>query len=189
MNGLVACTVSLFLNSHSGDQTEPEPTARAKYSSSGGFSHESFAGFGFTPAIVKALSDAANHSVAGPTWASYATAERHIARAEKHTGVRITFPFSLKALLAYVGFLLCPKEEGGRGLQGKSVEKYLSALRLIHMQKGHFEPYIRPEVIKQITKGACNRDQIIKRMEGKAEKMAMTPEIMQGVASRYNSLK
>ena len=107
MNGLVACTVSLFLNSHSGDQTEPEPTARAKYSSSGGFSHESFAGFGFTPAIVKALSDAANHSVAGPTWASYATAERHIARAEKHTGVRITFPFSLKALLAYVGFLLC----------------------------------------------------------------------------------
>lgn len=166
-----------------GNQIEPEPTARSKYSEKGGFSQESFKGFGFTPAIVEALREAANHSVAGPTWASYATAERHIARAEKHTGVKITFPFSLKSTLAYVGFLLCSKEEGGRGLQGKSVEKYLSALRLIHMQKGHFEPYMRPEVIKQITKGACNRDQVMKRMEGKAEKMAMTPELMQNVAS------
>ena len=164
----------------SGGQIEPEPNARAKYSEEGGFSRDSFASFGFTESIVRALGEAANHSVAGQTWASYATAERHIARAEKHTGVRITFPFSLKSLLAYVGFLLCRKEEGGRGLQGKSVEKYLSALRLIHMQKGYFEPYIRPEVIKQITRGACNRDQIVKRMEGKAEKMAMTPEIMQG---------
>ena len=166
-----------------GGQIEPEPTARAKYSGEGGFTQDSFASFGFTPAIVKALGEAANHSVAGQTWASYATAERHIARAERHSGVRITFPFSLKSLLAYVGFLLCSKEEGGRGLQGKSVEKYLSALRLIHMQKGYFEPNIRPEIIKQITRGACNRDQIIKCMEGKAEKMAMTPEIMQGVAS------
>ena len=126
-----------------------------KYSGFGGFDQDSFASFGFTPSIVKALRDASNHSVASTTWASYATAERHIARAEKHSGVRITFPFSLRSTLAYVGFLLCPKEEGGRGLQGKSVEKYLSALRLIHMQKGYFEPYIRPEVIKQITRGAC----------------------------------
>lgn len=161
-----------------GNQIEPEPTAREKYSGIGGFGQDSFKRFGFTPDIIKALGEAANHSVAGQTWASYQTAERHIARAEKHTGVQITFPFALKSTLAYIGFLLCPKDEGGRGLQGKSVEKYLSALRLLHMQKGHFEPYLRPEVIKQITRGACNRDQIIKRMEGKAEKMAMTPEIM-----------
>ena len=166
-----------------GIQIEPEPTARAKYSGMGGFGQEAFGGFGFTPAIVEALRDAASHSVAETTWSSYATAERHIARAEKHSGVKITFPFSLKSTLAYVGFLLCSKEEGGRGLQGKSVEKYLSALRLIHMQKGHFEPYIRPEVIKQITRGACNRDQVMKRMEGKAVKVAMTPEIMQLVAN------
>ena len=121
---------------------------------------------------------AANHSVAANTWPSYATAERHIARAEKVTGVNITFPFSLKSLLAYVGFLLAPKVDGGRGLQGKSVEEYLSAIRLLHMQKGFFEPYISPEIIKQITRGAVIRDQVAKRMEGKAEKMAMTVELM-----------
>ena len=84
----------------------------------------------------------------------------------------------MKSLLAYVGFLLAPKVDGGRGLQGKSVEEYLSAIRLLHMQKGFFEPYIRPEIIKQITRGAVIRDQVAKRMEGKAEKMAMTVELM-----------
>ena len=74
---------------------EPEPTARGKYSVLGGFTQESFGGFGFPLAIVKALGEAANHSVAGTTWASYATAERHIARAEKFSGVKITFPFNL----------------------------------------------------------------------------------------------
>ena len=138
----------------------------------------SFEAFGFFPVIVETLRVAANHSVAANTWASYATAERHIARAEKVTGVNITFPFSLKSLLAYVGFLLAPKVDGGRGLQGKSVEEYLSAIRLLHMQKGFFEPYIRPEIIKQITRGAVIRDQVAKRMEGKAEKMAMTVELM-----------
>ena len=138
----------------------------------------SFEAFGFSPAIVETLRVAANHSVSANTWASYATAERHIARAENVTGVNITFPFSLKSLLAYVGFLLAPKVDGGRGLQGKSVEEYLSAIRLLHMQKGFFEPYIRPEIIKQITRGAVIRDQVAKRMEGKAEKMAMTVELM-----------
>ena len=58
------------------------------------------------------------------------------------------------------------------------MEEYLSAIRLLHMQKGFFEPYIRPEIIKQITRGAVIRDQVAKRMEGKAEKMAMTVELM-----------
>ena len=162
----------------SGNQVEPEATAREKYSAAGGFDMGSFEAFGFSPVIVETLRVAANHSVAANTWPSYATAERHIARAEKVTGVNITFPFSLKSLLAYVGFLLAPKVDGGRGLQGKSVEKYLSAIRLLHMQKGFFEPYIRPEIIKQITRGAVIRDQVAKRMEGKAEKMAMTVELM-----------
>ena len=34
------------------------------------------------------------------------------------------------------------------------------------------------EIIKQITRGAVIRDQVAKRMEGKAEKMAMTVELM-----------
>ena len=71
----------------------------------------------------------------------------------------MTFPFGIKQTLAYIGFLLAPKDKGGRGLQGKSVEKYLSALRMVHMQRGFFSPWIRPEIVSLITKGAENRDQ------------------------------
>ena len=84
----------------SGNRVEPEATAREKYSAAGGFDMGSFEAFGFSPAIVETLRVAANHSVSANTWASYATAERHIARAENVTGVNITFPFSLKSLLA-----------------------------------------------------------------------------------------
>ena len=121
---------------------------------------------------------AANQSLAANTWTTYATAERHIARVEKATGVRLTFPFSLKSTLAYVGYLIGPKAAGGRGLQGNSVEKYLSALRMVHMQKGFFEPWLRPEFVKHITRGVTNRDQLVKRMEGKTGKHAMTLELM-----------
>ena len=55
--------------------------------------------------------------LATTSWTIYATAERHIVRVEKATGVRLTFPFSLKSTLAYISHLLCPKAEGGRGLQ------------------------------------------------------------------------
>ena len=84
----------------SGNWVEPEATAREKYSAAGGFDMDSFEAFGFFPVIVKTLRVPANHSVAANTWASYATAERHIARAEKVTGLNIAFPFSLKSLLA-----------------------------------------------------------------------------------------
>ena len=170
----------------SGVQKEPTPTARPKYSTKGGYSAKSFARLGLPASIVVPLMQAANHSLAANTWTSYATAERHIARVEKATGVRLTFPFSLKSTLAYVGYLLSPKSEGGRGLQGKSVEKYLSALRSIHMLKGHFDAWLRPEIVKEITKGAATRDQLNKRLQGKTGKHAMTPEIMWELKQRLS---
>ena len=172
----------------SGNVFEPAPTARAKYSTRGGFSSSSFSRLGLAPSIVLPLMQAANFSLSATTWTSYATAERHIARVEKATGVRITFPLSLKATLAYVSHLLCPKLEGGRGLQGKTIEKYISNLRMLHMQKGFFSPWIRPEVIKQITRGACNRDQLEKRMQGKTGKHAMTPDLMWAVKMNLGSV-
>jgi hypothetical protein len=133
---------------------------------------------GLPLSLVLPLVEAANHSLAATSWTSYGTAERHITRVEKATGIKMSFPFTIKCTLAYVGFLLAPKQEGGRGIQGKSVEKYLSAIRLAHMQRGHFSPWIRPEVIQQITRGACNRDQLVKRMQGKTGKLAMDPRLM-----------
>ena len=38
--------------------------------------------------------------------------------------------------------------------------------------------WLRPEIVKQITRGACNRDQLVKRMEGKTGKLAVDPSMM-----------
>ena len=69
----------------------------------------------------------------------------------------------------YVGYLLTAKESNGRGLKEKSVEKYVSGLRLIQMRKGFFEPWVRHEIIKQILRGATNRGPIGKE-NGRKEK-------------------
>lgn len=161
-----------------GNAVEPTPTARPKYSIRGGFSASSFSRLGLPTSLILPLVGAANHSLAATSWGSYSTAEAHVRRVEKYSGIKLVFPFSLKSTLAYVGFLLAPKTEGGREIQGKSVEKYLSAIRLLHMQKGHFSPWIRPEVVKQITRGASNRDQLLKRMQAKTGRLAMTPDLM-----------
>ena len=157
---------------------EPSADAVEKYSSNGGFSLETFGDLELPQMVVGPLVEAGSFSVAATTWASYATAERHISRVAKATGVELKFPFDLRSLLVYVGYLLAAKESNGRGLKAKSVEKYVSALRLIQMRKGFFEPWVRPEIIKQILRGAANRDQLEKRMAGKKSKAAMTPDLM-----------
>ena len=88
-----------------------------------------------------------------------------------------------------MAYLLCPRPEGGRGLKGVSVDKYLSALRMIHMKRGHFEPWLRPEIISLITRGAKQRDQVLKRLSGKVSKHAMTPELMWRLKLQLNRAK
>ena len=151
---------------NSGNLVEPTATDVAKYSSNGGFSKEAFAFLNLPDMVLEPLAEAGNHSLAATTWSSYQTASKHVTRASKATGVNLTFPFDLRSMLIFVGYLLAPKEKNGRGLKGDSVGKYLSALRMIQMQRGFFEPWVRPEIVKQILKGASNRDQLMKRMAG-----------------------
>ena len=151
---------------NSGNLVEPTATDVSKYSSNGGFSKEAFAFLNLPDMVLEPLAEAGNHSLAATTWSSYQTALKHVTRASKATGVILTFPFDLRSMLIFVGYLLTPKEKNGRGLKGDSVGKYLSALRMIQMQRGFFEPWVRPEIVKQILKGASNRDQLMKRMAG-----------------------
>ena len=99
----------------------------------GGFSVDSFSRMGLSPTLIIPLVEAANQSLAASTWRSNATAEENVKRVEKFSGVRMTLPFTLRATIAYVSFLLVPKAAGRREVQGKSIEKYLSAIRILQM--------------------------------------------------------
>ena len=66
---------------------EPSADAVEKYSSNRGFSLETFGDLELPQMVVGPLAEAWNFSVAATMWASYATAEHHISRVDKATGV------------------------------------------------------------------------------------------------------
>ena len=74
----------------------PKPKTATKYSKKGGYSLSTFKSFGLPTSIVSALVEASNHSLSRNTWKSYDTAERHIARCEKDTGIKLRMPFGVK---------------------------------------------------------------------------------------------
>lgn len=122
--------------------------------------------------VILALTEALNFSLAANTWRSYRTAENHLARIRKELGVNIKFPFDLEATLTFTGYLLT------RGLAANTVQKYLTAIRTVHLSRGEFAPWLLPEVVKSVITGAANRDQLRKRMEGKKGRLAVTPREM-----------
>jgi len=151
---------------------QPRPTKVVKYSKSGMFTHASLKNVKAPKSVIISLTEALNHSLCANTWRSYRTAQNHVDRIKAELGVELRFPFSLEATLTYVGFLL------SRGLSATSVEKYLSAIRMVHLTRGEFAPWLRPEVMRSALTGAANRDQLRKRLSGKKGRLPITPEVM-----------
>ena len=107
----------------------PAADARSKYSNTGGFTLDTFRDLGLPASIVGILVDSSNHALSANTWKSYKTAEKHVQRAERATGTTLSFPFTTRSVLIYVGYLL-----GHRELSAATVGKYLSALRMVHIR-------------------------------------------------------
>ena len=125
--------------------------ARVKYSRYGGYSAKSFPGV--PQSVVRALMEAANHSLAKTTWASYKTAERHVKRCEDYTGISLRIPFGSTQVLTYIGYL-----REVRKVQAGTVEKYMAGLRLLHLKEGHAVPALRPDIIQAVLQGAKQKD-------------------------------
>ena len=54
----------------------------------------------------------------------------------------------------------------------------MSAIRMVHLTRGEFAPWLLPDVVKSVLTGAANRDQLKKRMEGKKGRLAVLPKEM-----------
>ena len=148
----------------------PKASRVEKYSKHGGYSNKTFAKYRLPPSIVTALVSAANHSLAKSTWKSYQTAENHIKKCEKETGIKLRFPFGTKETLTYIGWLLKVRK-----VSAKTVEKYMSGLRMAHLKAGFVVPALKPDIIKAVIEGAGQAERIKVRLEGKTERLAVTP--------------
>ena len=116
-----------------------------------------------------AVVEAANHGLSKNTWKSYKTAKNHIARVEKECRVKLRMPFGIKEFLVYVGYLL-----EHRKVKGNTIEQYLSGIRMAHLNAGYFSPCLKPDIIKLVISGACNRDALKAKLLGKGNRVAIT---------------
>ena len=151
----------------------PKPRKTQKYSAQGGFSIKSFEKYKLPPSIVTTLINAANHSLALGTWKSYKTAEQHILRLEKDTGVKMRMPFGTKETLVYIGWL-----KDARKVAAATIEKYLSGIRMLHLKQGYNVPALRPDIVKTVLVGLEQQENVEKRLGGKTERLAVTTSVL-----------
>ena len=130
---------------------------------------ESFSSLNLPNSIVTVIVEAANLSLAKNTWSSYNTAENHISRCERDTGVKIEFPMTHRMQLAYFGWLMKV-----RNVSSATMDQYASGLRVAHLKRGVFPPNLRPDIVKAIIKGR-NNDELLAK---KAPRLAMTNNVM-----------
>ena len=151
----------------------PRPVLLPKYCAVGGFTRNTFRAYPVPRELVSTLVEAANHGLAKNTHKAYKTAVNHIKRIENTMGRKLRFPFSYTDTLTYIGYLLKVRK-----VSGSTLEKYLSGIRMAHMQRGILAPWLKPEIVKLIVTGAENKTQLMKRMQGKRSRQPITPELM-----------
>ena len=121
--------------------------------------------------LVKSLVKAANNSLSSGTWANYSAINKHLKNCQDFTGKRLSFPMTHRSVLTLLGYLMDQTT-----LKSSSINGLLSALRTVHITKGHYLHVLRPDIVSSILKGRANRDACLARR--KVERLPMTVEIL-----------
>ena len=140
----------------------PVPTAKQKYSKYGMVKESVLMNKGIQPETAQTLAHFANFGLSKSSWSSYQTVENHLERCESATGKNMSLPFTLGKTLTFVGWLI---EE--RQVKSKTIEKYLSGLRMVHMTQGVDIPCLREPMVKLILSGKHNWDNMKERLDEK----------------------
>ena len=155
------------------------PVERQKYSEVGGFDAEFFVTQGVPLVLAGCLEALGNFSLAKSTWSTYSTAENHVAACNADMNTTLSFPFSVGHLLTYIAWLV-----DRRKVRAKTVQVYLSGLRMAHLRRGCYNSNLRPDIVTQIVTGIRQRDLLTDKLSGKAGRAAITVHLMRVIKSR-----
>jgi len=120
-----------------------------------------------------ALVNSANNNLANQSWSNYKTVSNHLVNAQKYTGVKMKFPLQPPMILAFIGYLM-----EHRGIKAKSINQYLSGLRMLHLVRGLECPLLRPAIVQAVLKGRENFDEEVARHDFKNKRLPVTLEVM-----------
>ena len=158
---------------HIADFCHVAPSLRNKYCQLGMVKERMLIQKGLQPSQAKLMANFANHGLAQSTWSSYSTVSNHLERCEKDTGRDLSLPFNTETTLVFVAWLL-----DVRKIKAVTVDKYLSALRMIHLTQGYDIPCLRDPIVKLILAGKKNWDNVRETLQGKVKRDPVTFEMM-----------
>ena len=148
------------------------------------FNAESFTTANLPKDLEEEMIKAANHSLAKKTWSSYKTAMKHLDTCQEETGRSFSLPMSSNDILLFTSWLLVR-----RGVRAATADCYLSAIRQVHIVKGHAIPTMRPEVVKSVLKGGRNQNVIKDRAVGRPTRLPVTPSMMKLIKKELSNME
>ena len=101
---------------------------------------------------------AANNSLTAHTWVCYGAIKKHVRNCQVYTKKRFSFPFNDQMVIILVSYLLSLGT-----LKAKTIESYLSALRVWHLTRGFFVQNLRPDIVNCLLTGKGHNDDDIDR--------------------------
>ena len=152
-----------------------EPTGvigSGKYGNKGMFTTDSFKNINIPTADKKLLEHAVNHSLSSRTWSSYRTVGNLLELCQTETRKILSLPLDEDKTLIFIAWLI------KRGLKARSINSYLSGLRMLHLSKGETPPILRSDLVKQVIEGRVHIDFINDRILGKPKRLPVTPTIL-----------
>ena len=155
------------------------PFAVQKYSDQGGFKEDAFIHLGVPEHLATTLAWASNHGLAATTWKTYGTAARHLQACIEDIGRNMEFPFSVGDTLTFIGWLV-----EKRGVKAKTVQIYLSGLRMAHFQRGLFNVNLYADIVRHVLTGLKQCDLIKEKQGGSVERLPVTMEVMEQIKLR-----
>ena len=155
------------------------PVERQKYSEIGGFDAAYFVQMGVPPEIAGCLEMCGNFSLSKSSWQTYATADRHVDTCNRELGITLVFPFSVADVLTYIGWLV-----HRRKVRAKTVQVYLSGLRMAHLRRGFYNTNLRPDIVGQMVTGFKQRDLLHDKLTGRVGRAPITIHLMRVIRSR-----
>ena len=143
-----------------------------KYGEKGLFTSSSFQSANIARSDRRILEIAANHSLSAKTWSSYNTVKNMLELCENQTSKDMTLPMNEGQTLSFIAWLV------KRGLKARSINSYLSGLRMLHLTQGVELRNLRSELVKQVIEGQIHIDSINNRLDKKQSRLPVTPTIL-----------
>ena len=146
---------------------------RQKHSGEGGFDEATFLGYGVPAYLASSLAEAGNYALAAASWKTYETVDRHLEACENEIGRSLTFPLSMGDVLTWVAWLI-----NSRGVKAKTIQVYLSGLRMAHFRRGYFNVNLLSDIIKHILVGLKQRDLNVEKLKDQKGRLPVTLEVL-----------